>query len=62
MWQELKSRLIWLLAGFSAMAAVFVGFLLRKRSRPATIKVVPKVVPADENEMLKQARKEGIIK
>lgn len=60
--QKVKDFLA-LCAGWTVAAALVVfWFLSRRRSPATTIKVEPKVVPADDAEMLEEARKEGIIR
>lgn len=53
-----------LIAGWLAVGAIFLFWLFSRRrphARPA-VRVEPKKVPEAEDEMLKAARKEGIIK
>lgn len=62
MMEKLKS-LLSLLSGWAAALALGALWLLsRPRARPVPVRVEPKKVPDDPNEVKRELRKRGLIK
>lgn len=59
---ELKSKLLWFFGGMFALGMALLALFFQKKPKLPPLRVVPKEVPKDREEMLKEARREGIIK
>jgi len=59
---ELKSKMLWFVAGLAAMATVLSALLLKRHSPPLPPFVRPKEVPSDIEKVKKELRDRGLIK